>query len=193
MLRLCHTLIACSIAGKSQEPEKVTVIDLFYLRGMDVGSVNIPNLLARYLRLFASRRKHGAMISGDLLMIDMAELVRLHICEELDDTWAWVASGPESTRIGTLGTTCSQTNQDYDTEVSPYGVFQFMDNAYWSPIQFIDLARKEIDKVGEVSIIWNPMCVEKGAKNENERRLSTLGSSDVEVSFSGAELSVASR
>ncbi|GJU42884.1 hypothetical protein Tco_1195841 [Tanacetum coccineum] len=48
--------------------------------GMDVGPVNVPYLLARYLRLFASGRKQGAM------------LVMLHICEELDDTWAWVAS-----------------------------------------------------------------------------------------------------
>ncbi|GKC85421.1 hypothetical protein Tco_1141138 [Tanacetum coccineum] len=31
---------------------------------MDVGSVNIPYLLARYLRLFALGRKRGAMISG---------------------------------------------------------------------------------------------------------------------------------
>ncbi|GJX32256.1 hypothetical protein Tco_0242111 [Tanacetum coccineum] len=38
-------------------------------------------------------------------------------------------------------------------KVSPYGIFQFMDTAYWSPVQFIDLAGKEIDKVGEVSII----------------------------------------
>ncbi|GJV42423.1 hypothetical protein Tco_1420863 [Tanacetum coccineum] len=44
-------------------------------------------------------------------------------------------------------------------KVYPYGVFQFMDTAYWSPVQFIVLAGKEIDKVGEVSIIWNPMCV----------------------------------
>nr|GEX57947.1 hypothetical protein [Tanacetum cinerariifolium] len=57
-------LIACSIAGKSQTPEKVTVTSLFYLRRMDVGSVNIPYLLARYLRLFASRRKRRARISG---------------------------------------------------------------------------------------------------------------------------------
>ncbi|GJR45425.1 hypothetical protein Tco_1313528 [Tanacetum coccineum] len=34
--------------------------------GMDVGSVNVPYLLARYLRLFASGRNHGAMISGAL-------------------------------------------------------------------------------------------------------------------------------
>ncbi|GKA45323.1 hypothetical protein Tco_0738119 [Tanacetum coccineum] len=122
ILRLCHRLIACSIAGRSQAPEKVTVTDLFYLRGMDVGSVNVPYLLARYLRLFAAGRKSGAHISGgqfvarlaehfglltaeilgeltvitpELPVIDMAELVRLHICVELDDTWAWVAMGPE--------------------------------------------------------------------------------------------------
>nr|GEX96896.1 hypothetical protein [Tanacetum cinerariifolium] len=59
-LRLCHRLIACSIAGRSQAPEKgLTIIALA------------------------------------LLVIDMAELVRLQICEQLDDTWAWVALGPE--------------------------------------------------------------------------------------------------
>ncbi|GKE76227.1 hypothetical protein Tco_1542347, partial [Tanacetum coccineum] len=41
ILRLCHRLIACSIDGRSQALEKVTVTDLFYLRGIDVGSVNI--------------------------------------------------------------------------------------------------------------------------------------------------------
>ncbi|GKB33722.1 hypothetical protein Tco_0873123 [Tanacetum coccineum] len=56
-------LIACSIAGRIQAPKKVTVTDLCYLRGMDVGSVNVPYLLARYLRLFAFGRKQGAMIS----------------------------------------------------------------------------------------------------------------------------------
>ncbi|GKC53682.1 hypothetical protein Tco_1076427 [Tanacetum coccineum] len=89
---------------------------------MDVGSVNVPYLLARYLRMFASGRKQRAMISRgqfvarlaehfrllteeklqgltvivrDLPVIDMAELVRLQICIYLDDTWAWVAPGPE--------------------------------------------------------------------------------------------------
>ncbi|GJU01301.1 hypothetical protein Tco_1111639 [Tanacetum coccineum] len=68
ILRLCHRLIACSIVGRSQAPKKVTVTGLFYLRGMDVGSLPI---------------------------IDMAELVRLKICIEIDNTWAWVAMGPE--------------------------------------------------------------------------------------------------
>ncbi|GJS96447.1 hypothetical protein Tco_0803415 [Tanacetum coccineum] len=97
ILRLCHRLISCSIAGRSQAPEK-------------------------YLRLFATGRKSGAHISGGqfvarlvehfglltveilqgltviapaLPVIDMAELVRLQICVEIDDTWAWVALGPE--------------------------------------------------------------------------------------------------
>ncbi|GJY17798.1 hypothetical protein Tco_0389289 [Tanacetum coccineum] len=122
ILRLCHRLIACSIAWRSQTPEKVTVTDLFCLRGMDVDSANVPYLLGRYLRLFAAGRKSGAHISGgqfvtrlaehfglltaeilggltfiapELLIIDMAELVRLQICTQFDDTWAWVAMGPE--------------------------------------------------------------------------------------------------
>ncbi|GKF73357.1 hypothetical protein Tco_0219689, partial [Tanacetum coccineum] len=110
------------IAGRSQAPEKVTVTDLFYIRGMDVDSVNVPYLLVRYLRLFATGRKSGPHITGrqfvarlaehfglltaeilrgltviapELQIIDMAELVRLQICVKIDDTWAWVAMGPE--------------------------------------------------------------------------------------------------
>ncbi|GKE13169.1 hypothetical protein Tco_1416720 [Tanacetum coccineum] len=89
---------------------------------MDVGSVNFPYLLARYLRLFVTGRKSGAHISGgkfvarlaehfglltaeilggltviapELSIVDMTELVRLHICVQLDDTWTWVAIGPK--------------------------------------------------------------------------------------------------
>ncbi|GJT51789.1 hypothetical protein Tco_0862078, partial [Tanacetum coccineum] len=73
ILRLCHRLIACSIARRSQAPEKVTVNDLFYLRGMDIGSVNIPYLLAMYLRLFAAGKKRGALISGGQFVARLAE------------------------------------------------------------------------------------------------------------------------
>ncbi|GJS10428.1 hypothetical protein Tco_0367224 [Tanacetum coccineum] len=41
--------------------------------GMDVGSVNVPYLLARYLRLFASGRKQGAMISEGQFVARLAE------------------------------------------------------------------------------------------------------------------------
>ncbi|GJZ60205.1 hypothetical protein Tco_0616021 [Tanacetum coccineum] len=59
VLRLCHRMMAHSIAGRSQAPEKVTVTALFYLRGLDVGLVNIPYLLARYLKRFAARERAG--------------------------------------------------------------------------------------------------------------------------------------
>ncbi|GKB52334.1 hypothetical protein Tco_0903087 [Tanacetum coccineum] len=89
--------------------------------GMDVGSVNIPYLLARYLRRFATGRKSMAYISSGqfvarlaehfvlltteilggltvispkLLIINIGELVRLQICMEVDDTCAWVDPAP---------------------------------------------------------------------------------------------------
>ncbi|GKD59524.1 hypothetical protein Tco_1297033 [Tanacetum coccineum] len=77
MLRLCHRLIVCSIAGRSQAPEKLTMTNLFYLRGMDVGSVNIPYILARYLRIFTSGRKRGEMISRGQFVAHLAEHFRL--------------------------------------------------------------------------------------------------------------------
>ncbi|GKA17642.1 hypothetical protein Tco_0697479 [Tanacetum coccineum] len=89
---------------------------------MDVGSVNVPYLSTRCLRLFASGRKSMALIfSGQFVarlaehfgllteerllglivtaptlpIIDMGELVRLNIYAEIDDTWAWEALRPE--------------------------------------------------------------------------------------------------
>ncbi|GKG20753.1 hypothetical protein Tco_0380554, partial [Tanacetum coccineum] len=72
VLRLCHRMMEHSIAGRSQAPEKVTVTDLFYLGGLDVGSINIPYLLARYLRMFAAGRKSGAHISGGQFVARLA-------------------------------------------------------------------------------------------------------------------------
>ncbi|GKC21871.1 hypothetical protein Tco_1024021, partial [Tanacetum coccineum] len=68
MLRLCHRLIACSIAGRSQAPEK----------GLTVITHVFP-------------------------IIDMAELVKLQLCIELDDTWAWVPTGPARQEGGAGG------------------------------------------------------------------------------------------
>ncbi|GJW30595.1 hypothetical protein Tco_0047470 [Tanacetum coccineum] len=44
--RLCHTLISYSISGRGRAPEKVTATDLFYLRRINQGTVNILYLLA---------------------------------------------------------------------------------------------------------------------------------------------------
>ncbi|GJW63514.1 hypothetical protein Tco_0115398, partial [Tanacetum coccineum] len=63
--RLCHRVIAFTIAGRGQAPEKVTSTDLFYLRSMDEGRmVNVPYLLVHYLFTHASGRKQGARMSG---------------------------------------------------------------------------------------------------------------------------------
>ncbi|GJR59269.1 hypothetical protein Tco_1501431 [Tanacetum coccineum] len=121
ILRLCYRLIASNNARRIQAPEKVTMTDMFYLKGMDVDLVNVPYLLARYLRLSAAGRKSGALTFGGqfvarlaehfgllteerlqgltviapaLPVIDTAELVRLQIFVEIDDTWAWAPPPP---------------------------------------------------------------------------------------------------
>ncbi|GJY88182.1 hypothetical protein Tco_0502810 [Tanacetum coccineum] len=44
--RLYHKMIAYNISGRGQAPEKVTGVDLFYVRSMDHRTINIPHLLA---------------------------------------------------------------------------------------------------------------------------------------------------
>ncbi|GKF37758.1 hypothetical protein Tco_0114516, partial [Tanacetum coccineum] len=52
--------------------------------------------LAQHFRLLTVEILEGlTVIALELQIIDMAELVRLQICVQLDDTWAWVAMGPE--------------------------------------------------------------------------------------------------
>ncbi|GJV72639.1 hypothetical protein Tco_1492634 [Tanacetum coccineum] len=42
-----------------------------------------------------AHKKGLTVIVRELSIIDMGKLVRLLICEEIDNTWAWVALGPE--------------------------------------------------------------------------------------------------
>nr|GEZ54170.1 hypothetical protein [Tanacetum cinerariifolium] len=81
--QLCHGLIACSIVRRSHALEKVIVTDLFYLKGMDVGSVNIHYLLSMYLRRFASGRKRRAIISRGQFVARLAEHFGLLIEQRL--------------------------------------------------------------------------------------------------------------
>ncbi|GJS42063.1 hypothetical protein Tco_0567106 [Tanacetum coccineum] len=94
VLRLFHRMMAHNIAGWSQAPEKVTVTDLFYLRGLDVRSVNIPYLLARYLRRFAAGRKSGALILGGQFVARLAKYFGLLTIERLQGLTAWVPARP---------------------------------------------------------------------------------------------------
>ncbi|GKB44463.1 hypothetical protein Tco_0889405 [Tanacetum coccineum] len=98
VLRLCHRMMAHSIAGRSQAPEKVTVTDLFYLRGLDVGSFIAR--LSKHFGLLTEERLQGlTVIIRELLVIDMAELVRLQICKEIDDTWAGAPGAAEDAPV----------------------------------------------------------------------------------------------
>nr|GEX37783.1 hypothetical protein [Tanacetum cinerariifolium] len=128
--RLCHRMIAYSISGKGQAPEKVIDVDLFYLRSMDRETANVSHLLAHYLFRHAEGRKSGARLSGghfirrlatyfalvsdegfrglqvvtrELPLIDLHKLERLNICSRHNDTWAWVAQGPERQQAATAG------------------------------------------------------------------------------------------
>ncbi|GJT07271.1 hypothetical protein Tco_0841733, partial [Tanacetum coccineum] len=66
ILRLCHRLIVCSIAGRSQAPKKVTVNDLFYLRGWTLAR---STSVIYWLEILQGL----TVIAPELSIIDMAE------------------------------------------------------------------------------------------------------------------------
>ncbi|GKF05462.1 hypothetical protein Tco_0036130 [Tanacetum coccineum] len=118
-------MISYSISSRGQAPEKVTGVDLFYLRSMDQWTANVSYLLAQYLFRHAEGRKSGAsgarlsgghfirrlatyfglvsdqglrglsVVTSELLLIDLHKLGRLNICLRVGDTWAWVAPRPK--------------------------------------------------------------------------------------------------
>ncbi|GJR41600.1 hypothetical protein Tco_1309703 [Tanacetum coccineum] len=65
--RLCHRLIAFSIAGRGQTTEKVTTTDLFYLRSMDKGRrLRICDMLGDVVTWVAMglKRQHAGAAAG---------------------------------------------------------------------------------------------------------------------------------
>ncbi|GJX73654.1 hypothetical protein Tco_0312249, partial [Tanacetum coccineum] len=135
---LFHRMIAYSIFGKGQAPEKVTGVDVFYLRSMDRGTTNVQHLLARYLFRHAEGRKirarflgghfigylamHFGLVSDEgmrglrvvtreLPLIDLHELGRLNICS----SQGW-RLGDYSTSIGTSTTSTHSSAPDYVIE-----------------------------------------------------------------------------
>ncbi|GJV26993.1 putative ribonuclease H-like domain-containing protein [Tanacetum coccineum] len=75
-------------AGSERAPEKVTGVDLFYLRSMDRGTTNVLLVTDEGLRGLH-------VITQELPLIDLHELERLNICTQYGDTWAWIAPGLE--------------------------------------------------------------------------------------------------
>ncbi|GJX03828.1 hypothetical protein Tco_0189744 [Tanacetum coccineum] len=95
ILRLRHRLIACSITGRIQAPKK---------SGALISGGEFVARLAEHFGLLIEERLRGlTVIAPELPIIDMAELVRLQICIEIDDTWAWVAIRPERQPDITVG------------------------------------------------------------------------------------------
>ncbi|GJU49810.1 hypothetical protein Tco_1219365 [Tanacetum coccineum] len=147
--RLCYRLISYNIFGRGHAPEKVNATDLFYLRSIDRGAANVPYLLAQYWFRHAEGRKSGArlsrghfirliphhfgLVSDDELrglfvvtreipLIDMGELVKLNICMEIGDDWAWVAPGLErqpDTMAGAPGATKDALAVDEGAQADP--------------------------------------------------------------------------
>nr|GEX49527.1 hypothetical protein [Tanacetum cinerariifolium] len=112
-------------------PKKVSTIDLLYLRSMDRGAAKVPYLLALYLFMHTEGRKsddrlpggyfirrlahHFGLVSDDGLrglfvvsheipLIDMGELVKLNISRKIGDDWACVALGPKRQHDDMAGT-----------------------------------------------------------------------------------------
>nr|GEV11035.1 hypothetical protein [Tanacetum cinerariifolium] len=110
--------------------EKVTATGVFYLCSMHQGAANVPYLLAQYFFSHAEGRKSGVRLSGghfigclahhfglvsddglrglsvvthELPLIDIGELVKLNIYREIGDDWAWVAPGPERQQVAAAG------------------------------------------------------------------------------------------
>nr|GEU55831.1 hypothetical protein [Tanacetum cinerariifolium] len=93
---------------------------------MDQRAANIPYLLAQYFFRLVEGRKNSAKLSGghfvgrlahhfglvsddglrglsvvthEISLIDMGELVKLNICREIRDDWAWVARDQRGSRL----------------------------------------------------------------------------------------------
>nr|GFB81203.1 hypothetical protein [Tanacetum cinerariifolium] len=63
--------------------------------GMDVGSVSIPSLLARYLRMFALGRKHRVVTSSGQFVARLLEHFGLLIEERLQGLTVTMSNSPK--------------------------------------------------------------------------------------------------
>nr|GEY54373.1 hypothetical protein [Tanacetum cinerariifolium] len=76
--------IIYNIAERSQAPKTVIVTDLFYLRGMDVGSVNVPYLLARLERK-PDVAVGALVVMENALVVDESALARRRVRQRTGD------------------------------------------------------------------------------------------------------------
>ncbi|GJR81820.1 hypothetical protein Tco_0152605 [Tanacetum coccineum] len=94
VLRLCHRMMAHSNAERSWAPEKRFGVGR--MSGAHIFGGQFVARLAEHFGLLTAEIPRGlTVIAPKLPIIDMNELVGLHICAQFDDTWAWVAMRPE--------------------------------------------------------------------------------------------------
>ncbi|GJY47097.1 hypothetical protein Tco_0436160 [Tanacetum coccineum] len=156
--RLCHRLIAFSIAGRGQAPEKVTTTYLLYLRSMDEGAtVNVPYLLAYYLFRHALGRKLGAKMSGGHLIAYLG--VHLGVITKLGDVVTWVAMGLEGQHAGTAAAsptprTDGERLQRLEEEVHRLGKILVQQGALIDRLS-IDLSRFATKMIGRMTQVMD--------------------------------------
>nr|GEU48376.1 hypothetical protein [Tanacetum cinerariifolium] len=101
MRRLCHRMIGYSISGRGR-----------HLRSHAKGRKSRARMsgrhfiwcLAMHFELVSDQGLRGLqLVTRELLLIDLHELGRLHICTRYGDTWAWVAQGPERQQAAVAG------------------------------------------------------------------------------------------
>ncbi|GJW09457.1 hypothetical protein Tco_1575284 [Tanacetum coccineum] len=106
--RLCHRLIAFTIAGRDQTPEKVTTIYLFFLRmrkkGAQMSEGYFIVRLGVHCRVIMEESLQTlTMKVRGLTTIDIDELIRLRICKRLRDVVTWVALRLHRQQVGAAG------------------------------------------------------------------------------------------
>ncbi|GJR85394.1 hypothetical protein Tco_0209405 [Tanacetum coccineum] len=101
------------------------------------------------------------VIVRDLIVIDMGELARPQICEELDDTWAWVDKGDQAIPAPAQHEVMDAMYIDLSrfTMWAVGGISQILDSAGATYNKTGRPRCKEIDNVGEVSTIWKSRSV----------------------------------
>nr|GEV23792.1 hypothetical protein [Tanacetum cinerariifolium] len=102
-----------------QAPKKVTGVDFFYLRSMDLGTANVLYLLVQYLFRHAEGRKSGARLSGGHFIGRLTAHFRL--AQHLFDVWRYIGFGSLGTKevagyCGTSSTTTRSLAPDYVIE-----------------------------------------------------------------------------
>nr|GEW22828.1 hypothetical protein [Tanacetum cinerariifolium] len=100
--RLCHRLIAHTIIGRGQAPEKVTRTDLYFIRSMDREAVNLTCLLVHYLFRHAKGRNRGAQTSGGHFIARLADYFRLLAKETLQGATVVAPQPPPSAVVRTM-------------------------------------------------------------------------------------------